>query len=67
MTGIKINNTPLNPNSGSFNNNGYVSYDESMEFWTFSTPVESGTMTLSAVNACGEGSQSNGVIVPASS
>jgi hypothetical protein len=66
MTGIKINDTPLNPNSGSFNYNGYVSYDESMQFWTFHTPVESGTMTLSAVNACGEGSQSNGVIVPAS-
>lgn len=66
MTGIKINDTPLNPNSGSFNYNGYVSYDSMMSFWTFHTPVESGTMTISAVNACGEGPQSNGDIVPGS-
>ena len=62
MTGIKINNTPFNQNSGDFAN-GYITY--SMGYWTFgSLSIDGGTMTISAVNDCGEGPQSTGIIVP---
>lgn len=60
MTGIKINSTPFDPNIGSFSN-GSVTFDGM--YYTFSTPIESGTMTMSATNECGEGPQSSGVIV----
>jgi len=62
MTGIKVNNNPFDPNSGSFSSNGFVSYDTF--YYSFSTPITGATMTISAVNSCGEGPQSTGVIVP---
>lgn len=63
MTGIKINNTPFDPNLGTFTN-GSVTFDQPSSYWTFSIAIDSGTMTISSVNACGEGPQSSGVIVP---
>lgn len=65
MTGIKINNNPFDPAAGSFSNNGYVSYSDMSFYYSFSVPITGGTMTVSAVNACGEGPQSTGVIVAA--
>lgn len=61
ISGIKLNDTPFDPNLGYFSN-GNVAWDGM--YYTFGIPVESGVMTISAVNSCGEGPQSNGDIVP---
>lgn len=65
-TGIKLNTTPVPKNDFNSYNNGSVSYDNTFYYpWGFNPSITSGTLTISAVNQCGEGPQSTGVIVPA--
>lgn len=66
-TGIKLNDTPVPKDDFNPYNNGSVYYDiigYSSYPWAFSPSITSGTLTISAVNQCGEGPQSTGVIVP---